>query len=227
MAGTTQTFTKAEIRFVDPASNNDSKEVLPKIEFEFNPKDFSITRQADWGVPQGKGGNGKAQYNGPKPSQVQVEIFLDGTKETGDKADISKKVATLLSACNPTSDTKSKNKPSAPFAIFQWGKSITFKGYVEQVAVKYTLFRYDGTPVRGTATVTIKELAEPARGQNPTSGGIPGTTRHRVVAGDTLPSIAYREFGRASAWRLIAEANPTIDDPMRLRPGSVLLVPPA
>ena len=39
--------------------------------------------------------------------------------------------------------------------------------------------------------------------------------------------IAYNEFGRADAWRMIANANPSIQDPMRLRPGSVLLIPPA
>ncbi|NEE52104.1 LysM peptidoglycan-binding domain-containing protein, partial [Streptomyces sp. SID8455] len=35
---------------------------------------------------------------------------------------------------------------------------------------------------------------------------------------------AWREYGDATAWRTIADAN-NIDDPMRLIPGSELLVP--
>ncbi len=45
-----------------------------------------------------------------------------------------------------------------------------------------------------------------------------------MVAGDSLPSLAWREYGNATQWRAIAEAN-GIDDPMRLRPGTELLLP--
>ena len=47
-----------------------------------------------------------------------------------------------------------------------------------------------------------------------------------MVAGDSLASIAYREYGAPAYWRALAEAN-GIDDPLRLRPGTRLLVPPA
>ena len=217
-------FVPARFEFLEPKRGGTESKIGPDFAFAFNPKDFSITRAAEWTTKQAKGGVAPAQYTGPKPSQIVVEVFLDETDKDG--GDISQSVNRLLLACNPTQDSKSKNKPSAPFVKFVWGK-IIFKGYIEQVAVKYTLFRADGTPVRGSATVTIKELGEPVSGTNPTSGGEPGTTRHRVVAGDSLPSIAYAEFGRADAWRAIANANPSIDDPMQLRPGSVLLIPPA
>ena len=47
---------------------------------------------------------------------------------------------------------------------------------------------------------------------------------HRVVAGDSLQSLAWREYGNASAWRAIAEAN-GIDDPSRLPTGIELVLP--
>jgi nucleoid-associated protein YgaU len=47
-----------------------------------------------------------------------------------------------------------------------------------------------------------------------------------VVAGDTLASVAYAEYGDPNGWRRLAEAN-DIDDPLRLRDGVVLHVPPA
>jgi nucleoid-associated protein YgaU len=36
--------------------------------------------------------------------------------------------------------------------------------------------------------------------------------------------MAWGEYGDATAWRTIAEAN-EIDDPMRLTPGAELLIP--
>ena len=220
-----KTRTPAILRFLEATIGGPEKEVMKELKFGFNPKDYSVTQSADWTVTQAKGGLPTPQYNGPKPTQISVELFMDDTEEEG--GDVSKTVETLIKACLPTADTKSKNKPSAPMVKFEWGTRIQFKGYLEQVAVKYTLFRSDGTPVRGTANLTIKQFGEPVKPGNPTSGGEPGTTRHRVLAGDTLPSIAYNEFGRADAWRRIANANPLIDDPMRLRPGSVILIPPA
>lgn len=49
---------------------------------------------------------------------------------------------------------------------------------------------------------------------------------HRVVAGDSLQSLAWREYGNAAAWRSIAEAN-GIDDPSRLPAGAELVLPAA
>ncbi|WP_143589272.1 LysM peptidoglycan-binding domain-containing protein, partial [Streptomyces angustmyceticus] len=57
-------------------------------------------------------------------------------------------------------------------------------------------------------------------------GALSARRIHRTVAGDSLASLAWREYGDATRWRLIAEAN-EIDDPMRLRPGTELLLPAA
>jgi nucleoid-associated protein YgaU len=59
---------------------------------------------------------------------------------------------------------------------------------------------------------------------NPTSGGRAPTGSHRVVAGDTLASIAWEEYQDPAMWRHVAEAN-GIDDPLRLREGTMILVP--
>jgi nucleoid-associated protein YgaU len=44
------------------------------------------------------------------------------------------------------------------------------------------------------------------------------------VEGDTLASIAFQEYEDPTKWRAVAEAN-KIDDPMRIKPGTVLTVP--
>lgn len=50
-------------------------------------------------------------------------------------------------------------------------------------------------------------------------------TEYVVQVGDTLSEIAKALYGRATLWRLIADANPEID-PDRLRPGTTLRIPP-
>ena len=46
-----------------------------------------------------------------------------------------------------------------------------------------------------------------------------------VRRGDTLAAIAHVEYNDPGEWRRIANAN-DIDDPMSLKPGMKLLVPP-
>lgn len=197
---------------------------LWKHKFQYNPKDYSINVGAKWVPKSGKGGLLSAEYNGPVPRSVQVEMFLDQSdKEDGDISEIVKK---LMGYVNPTADSKAKDKPTAPHVDFTWGKSVLFEGYIDSLAVKYTLFRHNGNPIRGSVTLTLKEFAEPEKRNNPSSGGEPGSRSHTVLAGDTLASIAFEEYGSAAHWRKIADANAIVDDPMRLLPGSSLLVPP-
>jgi nucleoid-associated protein YgaU len=74
--------------------------------------------------------------------------------------------------------------------------------------------------------VHLHEIPSKTKGQNPTSGALTAQRVHRVVAGDSLQSLAWREYGNAAAWRAIAEAN-GIDDPNRLSNGVELVLPAA
>jgi hypothetical protein len=216
-------LTKATLVILEPKKGGNQAE-LDRIEFSFNPKEWSITRAAEWRSETTKRSTPPPEFKGPRPASISVEMFLDETEDSN--GDISKTVARLFRCVQPEDASVAANKPSAPHVLFQWG-DITFKGYIEQVAVKYTLFRGTGTPVRGLATLTIKEFPSAPGAQNPTSGGEPGNRSHRIGAGDTLASIAYREYGQAAMWRKIADFNPALDDPLRIPDGTVLLIPPA
>ena len=53
-----------------------------------------------------------------------------------------------------------------------------------------------------------------------------GERQYTVQAGDTLSHIAQAQYGRASRWTHIYQANrDRIDDPDRIRPGQVLRIP--
>ena len=47
---------------------------------------------------------------------------------------------------------------------------------------------------------------------------------HTVTDGDSLQSIAYKNYGDATRWRTLAEAN-GIDNPLTLRRGHELTIP--
>ncbi|HET6951371.1 MAG TPA: hypothetical protein VFI47_13400 [Acidimicrobiales bacterium] len=214
---------RATLTILEPKSGGGSAK-LDTIEFPFNPKEWSITHAAEWKTETTKKGTPPPEFKGPKPASASVEIFLDESDREG--GDISKTVARLKVLVDPNPDSVTSNKPSAPHILFQWGEAVRFKGYVDSVAVKYTMFRGQGTPIRGTVTVAMKEFPQAKGKQNPTSGSMPGHRTHRVVAGDSLASIAYAEYGDPNGWRRLADAN-GIDDPLRVRDGTVLHVPPA
>jgi Contractile injection system tube protein/LysM domain len=220
---TRESVLKASISILEPKAGGSMNE-LDHIEFPFNPKEWSITHGAEWKTETTKKGTPPPEFKGPKPATASVEIFLDESDRDG--GDISSTVNRLRTLVAPDPASVTGNKPSAPHVLFEWGEAIRFKGYVESVAVKYTMFRGQGTPIRGTVTVAMKEFPEATARQNPTSGSVPGHRTHRVVAGDSLASIAYREYGDPNGWRRLAEAN-GIDDPLRVRDGAVLHVPPA
>jgi hypothetical protein len=227
MAPTTDassTFTRAKLIFLEPGSAGKETEKWA-VTFPFNPSTFSMTKGAKWQQKSTKDGLISAEYHGPVPSSITVKMFLDETAADG--GDISVTVKKILEQVNPDPKSVSKDKPSAPYVRFFWGAAIEFKGYIAQAAVEYSLFRENGTPVRGTVTLTLNEFGMAEKAQNPTSGGEPGSRAHRIVAGDTLASIAYDEYGSAADWRKIANANSSISDPLRLQPGESLVIPPA
>jgi nucleoid-associated protein YgaU len=55
--------------------------------------------------------------------------------------------------------------------------------------------------------------------------GLKSDLRVTVKGGDTLSSIARATYGRAAAWRCIAQANPKIADANRIYEGQQLLLP--
>jgi nucleoid-associated protein YgaU len=213
---------KATLTVLEPKAGASAAK-LDSIELPFNPKEWSITHTAEWKSETTKKSAPPPEFKGPKPASATVEVFLDESDRA--EGDISKTVARLHALVAPEPNSVSSNKPSAPHVLFEWGPAITFRGYVESVAVKYTMFRGQGTPIRGTATLSMKELPVAKGKQNPSSGGRSGHRSHRMVAGDTLASLAYAEYGDPGRWRHLAEAN-GIDDPLRIREGALVHIPP-
>jgi hypothetical protein len=201
--------------------------LIKNFTLQFNPAQLTLSRQAEWkNTPAANTRDGSIpEFMGPVAREMTVEVFLDSSDKPSSNT-VLKQVEALMDCCVVTARSKAADKPSPPWVIFQWGSFATarFISYVSSVEASYTLFGTSGVPVRATCQVSLHELPHATPGQNPTSGALTAQRVHRVVAGDTLQSLAWQEYGDASAWRDIAEAN-GIDDPARLANGTDLLLP--
>ncbi|MEU4203776.1 LysM peptidoglycan-binding domain-containing protein [Streptomyces sp. NPDC045470] len=197
--------------------------------FDFNPAQLSLSRAAQWKVTPAiavrKGA--RPEFMGSEPRVMSLEVFLDSSDRPTSNT-VLNKVAALLSCCVVTAKSSAAKKPSPPWVVFQWGSFSTarFTAYVSSVEASYTLFGTTGVPIRATCRMQLHEIPRKTRRQNPTSGALTAQRVHRVVAGDSLQSLAWREYGDAASWRAIAEAN-GIDDPSRLPTGTELVLPAA
>jgi nucleoid-associated protein YgaU len=196
------------------------------ITFMFNPNELSLNKTASWIVHRTRGAEdvGVAEFQGSGPATLSVTIFLDAT-DTHSKV-VQTNVETLLTCCVPTKASIAAKAPSPPWVKFSWGQfqTVSFYAYITSINATYKLFDPDGTPLRATCAMSLTEISGSTPGQNPTSGTLTAQRVHQLVAGDSLEMLSYQEYGDPTLWRIIAEAN-DIDDPVRLRPGTQLLLP--
>lgn len=210
---------KATLRNVDTGAS---------VSCLFNPTDYTFSKSVTWAQTAERGANVPAlEFTGGEPATVTLKLFFD-TSDTG--ADVRAQYTNALwdlAMVNTAQLDPKTNKGRPPRCIFEWGSAWSFEAVVTSISTNFTMFKEDGTPTRCTVDLALKQAKDPGRfpAQNPTSGGIAGHKRRIVQQSETLDFIAAEEYGNASLWRHIAESN-GIDDPMRLRPGMVLTLPP-
>ncbi len=123
-------------------------------------------------------------------------------------------------------------KPAKPLRsqpvglLFVWGIGLSYPVSLRTVAVTYVRFASEtGTPIRAEVRLGLyKPMTTELPGTNPTSGGLACCSSRVLDSSECLPSLAAASYGRPGAWRVIAQAN-GIDDPLRVRPGTLLYLP--
>jgi nucleoid-associated protein YgaU len=196
----------------------------------FNPAEYTLRKQNAFAAELQPGASVPVlQYAGGRPAEMTVELLFDVTLSNPHVDSIIPDTDRLFHAMEPEGKT---GEP--PIVVFKWGATESFAARVADLDVQYVLFRDDGTPVRAWARMTLVQAKpSPQRfnpnalppGQNPTTRADGAGESWVVRLGDSLPSIAYASYGDQTTWRTIARAN-RIDDPFRLRTGTVLTIPP-
>jgi Contractile injection system tube protein len=216
------------------------------LDCHFNPKQVTLSTGAKWETNQTPGATETpaASFKGTNPRAVGMELLFDsswtglglGSLMGGGLmgGDVEDAIKTLIDWTKPSASNLPPPAPgqpaSPPKLRILWG---THKGLAQfvcvlkSVSVTYTEFNPFGPATRATAKVDFEEVPGdiPPAPQNPSSGSLPGQRTHLMTAGDTLHSIAQREYGRPALWRGLAIAN-GIDDPLRVGPGTTILIPP-
>jgi hypothetical protein len=96
--------------------------------------------------------------------------------------------------------------------------------YVQNVTAEFTQFDSSGRPTRATGHIQITQYPPTSLPTNPTSGGDLPRRSQEVYYGDQLTHVAFRAYKNPAYWRDLATSN-KITDPLRVKPGSRLLVP--
>jgi Contractile injection system tube protein/LysM domain len=194
----------------------------------FNPAELELHQANSWtaDVMPGKGVP-TLRYTGAGSGQLNLTLFFD-TTDTGDAVTeyTSKLVGLMEVDSNLPGSSASTNNARPQWVAFHWGDFHSFKAVVSALDLTFEYFSSSGTPLRARASLTLTQYQEDlAFGpQNPTSGTPRPHRVHQVQPGETLDRIAAMHLGDSNKWRAIADVN-GIEDPLELRPGSLLAIP--
>jgi hypothetical protein len=199
-----------------------------RIEFEFNPTEYSISKTNTWAASSTIGTNvGELQFSGGNPIEMTMSLIFDTSLSGGDVQGTYTSKLWKLAMVNEQNRDATTQRGRPPRCEFRWGGNWSFQAVITSISEKLTLFLADGTPIRSEVSVTLKQAHDEGEFpfQNPTSGGAVGHRSHIVRQRETLDGIAAAEYGQARHWRYIANVN-HIDNPLAIRPGRVLRLPP-
>ncbi len=198
------------------------------LEVMFNPQQYVFSRTNNWSAGHAQGQNvPQMRFGSGGPTQLTMDLTFDTTDTGADVRTMTGKLAAMM-LVNPNLHQDSSNQGRPPKVQFSWGPMITFMAAIKTLQLTFQLFKEDGTPLRAKASVTFIQVDDPnsRSWQNPTSGGVTGERIHRLGPRETLELVAFTELGDASLWRPLAAFN-GIDDPLRLRPGTPVFLPPS
>ncbi len=191
----------------------------------FNPYEYTVSKTNTYREEnQNRSDVPSFEFQKAGPQTLKLSLLFD-TYEAGEDVSLETNKLWKLMESKTRREGNQDRKVPPPEVAFEWGV-FRFVAVITNMTQKFTLFLADGTPVRAKVEVTFtqhKDLNDyPA--QNPTSGGGDIERTWRVIAGDRLDLIAYKVYGDATRWRIIADYN-GVQDPLDLNVGQHLIIP--
>lgn len=146
---------KAQIIRLEP-----SRLVIPCM---FNPKEYTITKNVNWGQADNSTKDGAdLTFGGGNTSNMALELFFDTyynrLSETvvEDVRTYTDKIWNLTYIDESLRDPKTK-KGRPPTILFVWGKTWLFEAVIESMEQQFTLFMPNGMPVRAVVKLQLKQ----------------------------------------------------------------------
>lgn len=188
-----------------------------------NPEKYSHSYSITYNDEQAFGSAGASiKFEKTAPEKVNMELIFDATGIIpGSSTDASKDVESFKAvAYNFNGEIHSPN-----YLKLSWG-TLVFNCRLTSLEVNYTLFKPDGTPLRGRATVSFqgyvddKTLALQENKQSPDLTHI-----ITIKMGDTLPNLCQKTYGDPGYYKDVARVNQLVHY-RNLVPGTKLFFPP-
>lgn len=208
-------YEKAAIYILD--GPDDPGKESNKIEVMFNPNEYSLDVANKYVFKPIPGLSlPLAQFINGESTSLTMELFFDTYEKKEDVRTYTDRIRNLLHV--------EKDLHVPPLVRFVWG-NFTFKGIIEKVSLRYTMFLETGTPVRARMNVTFREVQSVEEQFKRIPRQSADRTKQRTVRqGEQLWHIAAQEYDNPGLWREIARAN-GIEDPRRIEPGTVIKIP--
>ena len=138
-------------------------DVRLEVTAQYNPKELAIERSVPWTEHKAvKADKAYIEYACGDGRSMSLELFFD-SYEGGGSVQTNISDLTRMSMVRDPSSTKEEYlRPHR--VVVAWGSSgadymPAFRGVIESLSTKYTMFDPRGKPVRATCTVKIKEAA--------------------------------------------------------------------
>ena len=174
------------------------------IKVMFNPTEYSLPLEVAW-----KGDPGSMpQYEKSNVGGFSVTLLFDSYEKGTDVREGENGTKKLANLALPSVSEQRKKRP--PQCLFIWGK-FKYKGVIEKIDQKFTLFLSDGTPVRASVTIAMKPILS-VKEMMELSGSKDSRKFYQVKPGDRLDLIAYDQLKDPALWEVIAKVN-SIEDP--------------
>jgi hypothetical protein len=130
-----------------------------QVQAQYNPKELQFDKSVPWKTnPQANKTPEKGiqlEFTGAEGRTMTVEMLFDGYEHNNSVARPIADLNKLASPLEPGNTDENKRRPH--LCVVKWGTNPAFRCVIESLSVKYTMFAWDGTPVRAVATVKLKE----------------------------------------------------------------------
>lgn len=199
------------------SSNTDAKSTdsSSTIEVCFNPKEYSLDKAVGWDAEKAFSDAPNPEFKQPSPMSLSVTLQFDTYEERVSVRDKwvrqIEKLTMMTKQLSKDASAKDKKDNRPPTILFVWGRFV-FRGVVESLSQKYTMFLSDGTPVRAECALKIRNVLDADFDKNDPPAQKKGVSKSVTVRqGDRLDLIAADQLGDANRWVEIAAYNDIVD----------------
>lgn len=130
------------------------------IEAQYNPREISVDKSVPWSKHKdSKGDQPHLEFTGADGRSMGLELTFDGFEKGTSVQPQVDALVELARVRNANATDEDHKRPHKVAVVFGRGGGAlpAFVGVIESVSTKYTMFLPNGTPVRATCTVKVKE----------------------------------------------------------------------